>query len=134
MKLSATAAHAARALVHLARRPGGRAVPGRALAAVEAVSRGRLSHVLAPLVRAGIVRAAPESTGGYRLARAAKRITLLEVVEAIDGPLHGEVPRWADGAEGARLDGRLQQACDAAADAARARLGKVSLADLAGEG
>jgi Rrf2 family protein len=133
MKLSATAAHAARALVLLARCPVGRAVPGRALAAGEAVSRGRLSQVLAPLVRAGLLRGT-RGAGGYRLCRPASRISLLAIVEAVDGPVQGAAPHWADGAAGARLDARLQEACDAAAEVVRSRLRRVSVADLAGEG
>jgi DNA-binding IscR family transcriptional regulator len=57
-------------------------------------------------------------------------ITLLEVIEAVDGPTRGDVPDvgqdWA--AAPARW---LQQACDEAAALARQRLAKVTLAELA---
>jgi hypothetical protein len=52
------------------------------------------------------------------------------VVEAVEGSLRGLAPR-VGGAVGARLDGRLQEACDRAAEAVRLRLRKVSVADLA---
>jgi Rrf2 family protein len=45
-----------------------------------------LSKHLQALSRAGITTSAPGPLGGYRLARAAAAITLLDVVEAIDGP------------------------------------------------
>jgi hypothetical protein len=69
--------------------------------------------------------------GGYRLARPAKGITLLEVVEAVEGPLRGEAPPLGITPEGRRLDSRLQAMCDQAAKTVRGRLRRVSLADLA---
>jgi hypothetical protein len=44
------------------------------------------------------------------------------------------VPSWAADANGARLDARLQEVCDAAAEVVRARLRKVGVADPAEEG
>ena len=92
-----------------------------------------LLKVLKPLVSAGVLYSVRGPNGGYRLARPAKGITLLDVVEAVDGPVRGETPRWA-AAAGHKLNARLQQVCDAGAEEVRGRLRKVSLAYLAGEG
>jgi FeS assembly SUF system regulator len=46
-----------------------------------------VSKVLKPLAQAGLVASFRGSAGGYRLARPAERISLIEVVEAIEGPL-----------------------------------------------
>jgi Rrf2 family protein len=90
-----------------------------------------LRKSLLQLVTTGALRAARGPHGGYRLARPAKAISLLDVIEAVNGPLRGEVDRWAPPA--ARdLDDRLQQACDRAAEAARKCLRGVTIADLAG--
>jgi hypothetical protein len=43
-------------------------------------------------VSARLLRAVPGPGGGYRLARPTSRISLLEVVEAVDGTLRGEAP------------------------------------------
>jgi FeS assembly SUF system regulator len=43
--------------------------------------------ILQILSKSGLLTASRGSTGGYQLARAASEITLLEIVEAIDGPL-----------------------------------------------
>jgi DNA-binding IscR family transcriptional regulator len=72
--------------------------------------------------------------GGYRLARPAKRISLLDVVEAVDGPVRGGAPRVGLAGAGAQLDDRLRQACEAAAEVARSRLRKVSVVDLSAKG
>jgi Rrf2 family protein len=46
-----------------------------------------LAKVLQQLTRAGILRSIAGTNGGYKLARDAKRISALEVVRAIDGPV-----------------------------------------------
>jgi Rrf2 family protein len=133
MKLSTTAGHAVRALVFLARRPPGRPVPSHTIARAHGLPELFLLKVLRPLVAVGVLLSVKGVHGGYRLARPAQRISLLDVVEAIDGPVRGEVPRWAAGAEGARLDAGLQEVCDATAEVVRARLRKVSIAGLVGD-
>jgi Rrf2 family protein len=134
MNLSSASACALRALAFLARHEGGGLVASHAIAAAEGLPALFLLKVLKPLASAGVLLSAKGPNGGYRLARPARRITLLDVVEAVSGPIRGEAPHWAAGAEGARLDGRLQQACDAAAELTRSQLRRVSVADLAGEG
>jgi Rrf2 family protein len=46
-----------------------------------------LAKVLQQLTRAGILQSVAGTNGGYKLARAASRISALEVVRAIDGPV-----------------------------------------------
>jgi Rrf2 family protein len=129
MKLTRAAAYALRALVFLAREGGG-PVPSFTIAAAEGLPGAFLCKVLKRLASPGVLVSALRWGGGYRLARPARRITLLDVVEAVDGPVRGEVPRTAD----ARLDARLREVCDGIAGAVRARLRKVTLEDLAGKG
>jgi Rrf2 family iron-sulfur cluster assembly transcriptional regulator len=47
---------------------------------------GFIPQVMGPLVRAGWVRSVPGPTGGYERNRDLDSITVLEVVETIDGP------------------------------------------------
>ncbi len=46
-----------------------------------------VSKILKPLSQAGLVEGLRGVHGGYRLARAASEITLVEIVEAMEGPL-----------------------------------------------
>jgi FeS assembly SUF system regulator len=67
--------------------------PEPLLSAAGLAERARLelptvSKVLKPLAHAGLVEGVRGSSGGYRLARAPESIRLIEVVEAIEGPLN----------------------------------------------
>jgi Rrf2 family protein len=86
--------------------------------------------VLRPLVSARLVRSLKGPHGGYRLAKPAARITLLEVVEAVDGPIRGEAPVVSQTGDG--LHARLQEICAAVAGLVRRRLGRARLSELAG--
>src|SRR5579883_3151621 len=69
----------------LAALPPGAVLAGRALAEFHGVSETYLLKHLKALTRAGILDALPGPKGGYRLARPAEQITLLEVAQAIEG-------------------------------------------------
>ncbi len=130
MRLTRSSSYAVRALAHLAGQPGNQPLPSHALARASGDPERFLLKTLKPLVDAGVLRSDRGPNGGYRLARPAKAIALLEVVEAVSGPIRGEAPPAGDGS-GAALDRRLQAACDAAARLTREQLGKVTLAELA---
>ncbi|MFP7722031.1 SUF system Fe-S cluster assembly regulator [Lysobacter sp. A3-1-A15] len=66
--------------------------PGRVLSATELAERAGLepptvAKVLKPLAQAGLVEGFRGANGGYRLARQAEDIGLIEIVEAMEGPL-----------------------------------------------
>ncbi len=69
----------------LAGLPEGKVLPGRSLAELHGVSETYLLKHLRALAAAGVIEALPGPRGGYRLSRAPAAITLLDVVEAIDG-------------------------------------------------
>jgi Rrf2 family transcriptional regulator, iron-sulfur cluster assembly transcription factor len=48
--------------------------------------RDFLAKVFQKLVRGGVLKSAKGRGGGFRLARAAHEVTLIQIVEAIDGP------------------------------------------------
>ena len=130
MKLTRAAAYALTFLAHLARERPGRSVPSHEVAREEGIPERFTLKALGPLVRAGVLRGTRGPNGGYVLAREPKHITLLEVIEAVDGPVRGDHQPVGDGT-GAALDRQLQAVCDEAAGLARERLAKVTLADLA---
>jgi Rrf2 family protein len=55
-----------------------------------------LLKVLKPLVAAGVLESLKGPSGGYRLARPPREITLRDIIEAVDGPLQSSPPAAAD--------------------------------------
>jgi Rrf2 family protein len=69
----------------LAAAPDGRGLSAARLAEFHALSPTSIAKQMQELAAAGIVRGSAGRTGGYRLARPAADVTVLEVVEALDG-------------------------------------------------
>ncbi|HEX8582649.1 MAG TPA: Rrf2 family transcriptional regulator [Acidimicrobiales bacterium] len=65
--------------------PGGRALPASRLAEYHGLPAAYLAKHLQQLSGARILESTKGRVGGYRLARPANEITLLDVVEAIEG-------------------------------------------------
>lgn len=87
MQLSRKADYALRAVAYIAQvKKGDLASIGR-IAKARAIPREFLAKILKELTRAGILVSYQGVTGGYRLARAAKEISFLEVIEAMEGPV-----------------------------------------------
>jgi len=80
--LSKTAEYALRAVVWLAREPG-RPESAEQLAEVTRVPRRYLHKVLQDLVHAELVCSQPGPGGGYSLAAAPARVSILDVVNAV---------------------------------------------------
>ena len=127
---TAAAYYAVRALAYLVAEGHGRWVWACEIAEAEGAPVPFLLKVLERLARARLLASARGTQVGYRLLKPATGITVLEVVEAVDGPIRGRAP--FDGAW--ELGDRLQALCDQVAAITRAKLGKVKLPDLAGEG
>ena len=87
----ATRADQARRLRDPGRRRAGRGRSRRERLSVRRIAADQdipvrfLPRVMADLVAAGIVEGRPGRTGGYRLARPASGISMLEVIEAVEG-------------------------------------------------
>jgi len=89
------------------------------------------SQILADLVRAGLASSKAGKDGGYRLARPPEEITLLEVVEAGEGPLRADRCALGDGPCRWESVCPLHETWRSAIEALRAVLRDTSLADLA---
>lgn len=85
MIFSTSATHALRSAALLAAQAPGDATLGRDLADSMSLPADYLSKVLAQLARAGVLTASRGVRGGYRLARPARKIRLIEIVEPFEG-------------------------------------------------
>ncbi|MFE5308694.1 RrF2 family transcriptional regulator [Isoptericola sp. NPDC056573] len=86
MRISAKADYAVRAAAELAASGEG-PVPAEALARAQQVPHRFLEAILSDLRREGIVASRRGAGGGYVLARPADKVTVADVVRAVDGPL-----------------------------------------------
>jgi Rrf2 family protein len=131
MKLTRASSYALLAVEYMVAEGKDQPVPSHLIARARGVPERFLLKVLKPLVSAQVLRSVKGPNGGYRLAKPAGKITLLEVIEAVDGPIRGVAPT----AEGSKngLDMRLEAICNQAADQTRRYLGKIRLADLGGK-
>jgi len=85
MKLSEGIEWGLHCVVVLADLPPGATLPTKALAEYHGLSETYLAKHLQALTNSGILESVPGPRGGYRLTRPPEQITLLDVVEAIDG-------------------------------------------------
>jgi Rrf2 family protein len=87
MQITRQADYAVRALVYLAQLdPGKRAATGQ-IAQEKCIPPSFLAKIVSQLSIAGLLQTSRGARGGVSLAKPAAEISLLDVVEAIDGPI-----------------------------------------------
>lgn len=86
MQITRQADYAVRAVLHLAR-SGDQRIATSMIAEAQRIPPSFLAKIISQLSIAGLLRTSRGARGGVTLARDAKDITLLEVIEAIDGPI-----------------------------------------------
>jgi Rrf2 family protein len=103
LSITTKSPYAVRALAELGRVGGSDPVPLGELARRRDIPVQFLEQLFAALRRAGILRSQRGVKGGYLFARDPASITVLEVVELLDGPLGREAAGvFADAAAAAR--------------------------------
>ncbi|MER5729903.1 Rrf2 family transcriptional regulator [Streptomyces sp. NPDC002138] len=112
-------------------------VPAARLAELHEVSPSYMAKQLQALSRAGLVRSVQGKTGGYMITREASQITLLDVVQAVDGATPAFVCTeirqrgpFATPPEQCTKQCPVARAMGAADAAWRASLAGVTIADL----
>jgi Rrf2 family protein len=75
-------------MIHMAHLPEGTRERTATLAKAGGIPREFLSKVLQRLVKVGLLRSHRGSSGGFQLAHPTANVSLLDVVEAIEGPTH----------------------------------------------
>lgn len=87
MKLSTRARYGVRMMADLALHYGGQPVLLKEIACRQGVSEKYLSQIVIPLRSAGLVQSIRGARGGYKLADEPDKITLRNIVEALDGEI-----------------------------------------------
>jgi Rrf2 family protein len=129
VRITAKVDYAVRAATELAASPPG-PVKGEALAERQGIPAKFLENILADLRRAGLVASQRGAEGGYRLAMPPERISIADVIRAVEGPLadvHGTPP---EAVEYRGPAAHLQKVWVATRAALRSVLEEVTLADV----
>jgi Rrf2 family protein len=130
MKLTRASSYALHALAFMAAQKHDSPMASHNIAQSEDIPERFLLKVLKPLVSARILHSVKGPNGGYRLAKAPGDISMLDIVEAVDGPIRGQAPFGAHEGNGA-LNRKLENLCKQLADQTRKHLAKVKMTDLA---
>ncbi len=130
MRLTARSEYGLLALIDLGCRYGRGPVSARELAEQQGIPLKFLEQLLAALRKAGIVAALRGARGGFALSRDPGGISVLDVVEALEGPL---APTTCDGGSGCGKAGTCAAAAvwGRATDALRDVFASTTIADLA---
>ncbi len=87
MRISTKGEYGLLAIVDLALQPEGAAAQAVQIAERQAIPKQYLDQLMLILRKAGLVESLRGRQGGYKLARPASAITLLDVVVALEGPV-----------------------------------------------
>lgn len=142
MKLTRAASYALQAVVHIANKSKKKekdTVASHDIADDLGIPDRFLLKVLKPLVGAQILQSIKGPNGGYSLARAPSDITMLEVIECVEGPIRGLAPLNSvsinnDPARRSARDfplrKRFEEVTNQVAEQTRKQLSKVKVSEL----
>ncbi len=88
-----------------------------------------LLKILQQLVRANVLRSKRGPRGGFSLARPPQKITMLQIVEAVDGPLASRLD-LSEQTRGEKFSKQAEKVYDAAIAQARSVFDKTKLSNL----
>ena len=131
MQLSMTGEYAVRTMIHLAAVPFGELVQICDISKEWGIPEGFLRKIVAQLSKDGLIRSQRGAGGGIQLSRPAATLTLLEVIEAVEGKVFLNKCLIAPGTCHLDLTCAVHTVWCDAQQALRTILNRKSLAELA---
>ena len=128
MKLSQSVMYAIQASLHLAATANLSLVSCGELAEQGNMPERFLLQILRDLAKQGILQSARGGGGGFRLVRRAEEVSLLDIMEAIDGPLASRLPVNSSFPEQPQIV--LWEVLSKISDTTRRQLGALKLSHL----
>ena len=129
MRVSRSTGYALLAVGYIAKHQGKGVVLSQNVSKEYDIPLEYLLKILQQMVRANVLRSKRGPRGGFSLAKTTNKITMLEIIEAVDGPLTGELS-LSDHAGGDRYGQRAEQVYHKAIAQARNVLHKTKLSNL----
>ena len=130
MRLSKASAYAVFATVYIAEHEQAGPVHGAEIADACGIPPEYLRKILQQLVRAQVLESETGRRGGFLLRKPQGRTTLLEIVEAIDGPLDGELSVKKEINPAGSTKTKLRAVCTAAAQSIKSLLREATIKQL----
>lgn len=131
MRVSRSTGYALLAVGYIAKHQGKGVVLSQDVSKQYDIPLEYLLKILQQLVRANVLRSKRGPRGGFSLAKATNKITMLEIIEAVDGPLTGEL-NLAEQAGNDRYANKAEQTYNKAIAQARSVFQKTKVAALLG--
>ena len=131
MKISTTAHYGLMAAGYIAEHADEGRVMASTISAKYGIPLVYLFRIMQQMVKANVLRSKRGRNGGYVLARPAREITLLEIVEAAGGPIAGQ-SELSQLAKKARFSGEMEKVCQKASQKAASILSRAKLSQMTG--
>jgi len=132
MRVSRSTGYALLAVGYIAKNQGEGVVLSQDISKRYDIPLEYLLKILQQLVRANVLRSKRGPRGGFSLAKPTNKITMLEVIEAVDGPLTGEL-NLSDQAGNDPYSVKAEQTYNKAISQAKNVFEKTKLASLLGK-
>ena len=129
MKIGRSTGYALLATCYIAEHPEKKIVLSQEISKQYDIPLEYLLKILQQLVRGNILRSKRGPRGGFSLARPARKITMLQIIEAIDGPMVSHMS-LADHTRRAKFSIRADKVFNKALSQARAVFKKIKLSNL----
>jgi Rrf2 family protein len=131
MRVSRSTGYALLAVGYIAKHQGDGVVLSQNVSKQYDIPLEYLLKILQQLVRANVLRSKRGPRGGFSLAKPTNKITMLEIIEAVDGPLTGEL-NLTDQAGHEPYGVRAEQTYNRAIAQAKSVFEKAKLSNLLG--
>jgi len=129
MRVSRSTGYALLAVGYIAKHQGKKTVLSHDISKQYDIPLEYLLKILQQLVKANVLRSKRGPRGGFSLARPTKRVTMLDIIEAVDGPLSSQL-NLAEQTGGEKFSIRAEQVYEKAVNQARAVFEKAKLSSL----
>ena len=131
MKLSTTAHYGLIAAGYIAEQTEQSWVMASKISAKYDIPEAYLLRIMKEMVKSNILRSKRGPGGGYLLARPAKEITLLEIVEVAGGPISSQLD-MAELTDNVEFSVEMEKVCNKAFERAASILSKAKLSNMMG--
>ena len=129
MRISRSTGYGLLAVGYIAKNAGRNIILSQTISKEYNIPLEYLLKILQQLVRANVLRSKRGPRGGFSMARPTKKITMLEIIEAVDGPLTSQLD-MTEHAGKEKFAARAEQSYEKALAAAKVVFTKTKLADL----